>query len=109
MVRSISMVINNVKKDRPLTHDLLSNIFVGVGIVVDRVVINDVNDGTFFARLYLTMENELGKKIIEIDARPSDSIVLALQAQKPIYTNMKVLGDVDDMSEILERILKQQD
>ena len=55
------------------------------------------------------MENELGKKIIELDARPSDSIVLALQMKKPIFAANKVLENVEDMSEILERILKKQD
>ena len=53
------------------------------------------------------MENELGKKIIELDARPSDSIVLALQMKKPIFASQKVLDNVEDMSEILERILKK--
>ena len=72
------------------------------------MVINDVNDGTFFARLLLRMENELGRKIVELDARPSDSIVLALQGKRPILVARKVFDSVDDMSEILERVLKQQ-
>jgi bifunctional DNase/RNase len=54
------------------------------------------------------MENELGKKIIEIDARPSDSIVLALQQKRPIYVATPVLDGTEDMTEILERVLKQQ-
>ena len=62
-----------------------------------------------FLRIILRMENELGKKIIELDARPSDSIVLALQMKKPIFVTNKVLENVEDMSEILERILKKQD
>jgi len=71
-------------------------------------VINDVNEGTFFARVLLTMENELGKKIIEIDARPSDSIVLALQQKRPLFVVQRVFDSVEDMTEILERVLKQQ-
>jgi bifunctional DNase/RNase len=55
------------------------------------------------------MQNELGKKIIELDARPSDSIVLALQMKQPIHVSKKVLENVEDMSEILERILRKQD
>ena len=51
--------------------------------------------------LFLRMENELGKKIIELDARPSDSIVLALQMKQPIHVANKVLENVEDMSEIL--------
>ncbi len=105
---AISMTINHVKKERPLTHDLIDSVFQGFGVSVERVVINDVDDGTFFARLILSMENELGKKLVEVDARPSDSIVLALQAEKPIYTAQNVIDSVEDMTEILERILKQQ-
>jgi bifunctional DNase/RNase len=105
---AISMTINDVKKDRPLTHDLIGHIFAGLGVTVERVIINDVDSGTFFARIILNMQNELGRKVIEVDARPSDSMVLALQAKKPILVARKVLDSVDDMTEILERILKQQ-
>ncbi|MEM8550234.1 MAG: bifunctional nuclease family protein [Verrucomicrobiota bacterium] len=105
---AISMTINKVKKERPLTHDLIASIFTGLGVSIRRVVINDVDDGTFFARLTLSMDNELGKKVLEIDARPSDSMVLALQSEKPIFAARKVLDSVEDMTEILERILKQQ-
>jgi len=82
--------------------------FAGLGVSVERVIINDVDSGTFFARIILHQENELGKKVIEVDARPSDSMVLALQAKKPIFAARKVLDNVEDMTEILERILKQQ-
>ncbi|MEC7802188.1 MAG: bifunctional nuclease family protein [Verrucomicrobiota bacterium] len=106
---AINMTINQVKKERPLTHDLIGLILKGLEASIERVLINDVDDGTFFARIILRMENELGKKIIELDARPSDSIVLALQMNKPIFAAQKVLDNVEDMSEILERILKKQD
>ncbi len=105
---AISMTLNDVKKERPLTHDLIHNIFTGLEVEVQRVIINDVDDGTFFARIVLKMENELATKIIEIDARPSDSMVIALQEKKPILVAHKVLESVEDMTEILERILKQQ-
>ncbi len=106
---AIQMTLNGVKKDRPLTHDLIGHIFLGLGVKLDYVVVNDVNEGTFFARILLRMENELGKKIIEIDARPSDSTVLALQHKRPIYVARKVFESVEDMTEILERVLKQQE
>lgn len=105
---AIQMTINGVKKDRPLTHDLIGHILLGLGAKLDYVLINDVNEGTFFARILLRMENELGKKIIEIDARPSDSTVLALQQKRPLFVARKVFDAVEDMSEILERVLKQQ-
>ena len=106
---AINMTINQVKKERPLTHDLIGLILRGLETHIERVLINDVDEGTFFARIILQMQNELGKKIIELDARPSDSIVLALQMKQPIHVSKKVLENVEDMSEILERILRKQD
>jgi len=105
---SISMTLNDVKKERPLTHDLIISIFQGLGVKLERIVINDVHDGTFFARILLSMKNELGTKMVEIDARPSDSMVLALHAKKTILVTREVFDSVEDMTEILERILKQQ-
>lgn len=105
---SIRMTIDGVKKERPLTHDLIGSILTGLDARLDHIVINDAREGTFYARILLRMENELGKKIIEIDARPSDSIVLALQQKRPIYVATTVLDGTEDMTEILERVLKQQ-
>ena len=105
---AIQMTLNGVKKDRPLTHDLIGSLLLGLGAKLDHIVVNDAREGTFFARILLRMENELGKKIVELDARPSDSIVLALQQKRPIYVARTVFQNVDDMSEILNRVLKQQ-
>lgn len=106
--QALSMALNDVNKERPLTHDLIGTLFVGFGIELQHILINDVSEGTFFARILLKMANEVDQKIVELDARPSDSLVLAIQARKPIYVARTVLDNVDDMSEILERILKQQ-
>ncbi len=105
---AIQMTLAGVKKERPLTHDLIGHLLLGLGAHLEHVVINDVSGGTFFARILLRMENELGRKIVEVDARPSDSIVLALQHQRPLFVARKVLDTVEDMTEILERVLKQQ-
>ena len=107
---AIQMALDGVKneKARPLTHDLIGSILLGLGAQLDHIVINEVTEETFFARILLKMENEIGRKIIEIDARPSDSIVLALQQKRPIYVAQKVLDSEEDQTEILERILKQQ-
>lgn len=105
---AIQMTLNGVKKERPLTHDLIGSMFLGLGVKLERAVVNDAREGTFFARLLLRMENELGQKIVEIDARPSDSIVLALQQKRPIFVARTVFDSVEDMTEILERVLKQQ-
>jgi bifunctional DNase/RNase len=106
---AIQMTLEGVKKDRPLTHDLIGSILIGLGTRLDRVVINDAHDQTFFARVLLTMENEIGTKIVEIDARPSDSIVLSLQQKRPIYVARAVFDAVEDKTEILEQWRKQQD
>lgn len=107
--QALSMAMNDVRPERPLTHDLLQSIFVGLNIELKRVIINDVNQSTFYARIVLEMENELGKKIIEIDARPSDATVLAVQMGKPIFVAQKVFDLVEDVTEILERIHRQKD
>ncbi len=105
---AISMAINEEKKERPLTHDLIVSMFQGLGIELERIIISELKGETYFARIILKMENELGCKLIEVDARPSDSIVLALQQKKPILVAKKVIDESQDMTEVLERILKQQ-
>jgi uncharacterized protein len=105
---AIQMSLSGEKKERPLTHDLIGHILTGLGATLEHVVINDVNEGTFYARILLKMKNELGQKIVELDARPSDSTVLALAHGRPILVAKKVYDAVEDMSEILERVLKQQ-
>lgn len=105
---AISMSLHGQKRERPLTHDLMCNIFLGLGVALERVVINEVSDSTFFARIILKMDNEIAKKIVEIDARPSDSIALALQLKRPILVSKHVFDGVEDITEILDRVLKQQ-
>ena len=101
---SMEKVLNDVPSERPMTHDLMLNILDGLEAEVERVIINDVQNGTYYARLILSMENELGHKIIELDARPSDSITLALLSKKPIYVTQEVLDKVEDMTEIFNKI-----
>jgi uncharacterized protein len=105
---AIQMTLNGVRKARPLTHDLIGSILLGLGAKLEHVLINDAREGTFYARIFLHMENELARKLVEIDARPSDSIVLALQQKRPIYVSNGVFEAVEDMSEFLEDVLKQQ-
>lgn len=104
---AIQRAVDNVQTDRPMTHDLMLSMLDGLGAEVERIVINHVDGGTFFARIILSMENELGHKIIELDARPSDSIVMALASTKPIYVAKTVIDSVDDMTEILAKIMEQ--
>ena len=104
----ISMGMEGVRKDRPLTHDLMGMMLKGFGAERRRVIINDVDEGTYYARIFLEMENELGRKLLELDARPSVSMALALVEGVPIHVTQKVYDEVEDMTEILDRILKQQ-
>jgi uncharacterized protein len=100
----IGMFLRQEPRERPLTHDLLVNIFSGFNIVVERVVITELRNATYFARLILNQQNELGRKIVEIDARPSDCIAIATAHKKPIYVSTSLFEQVEDMSELLERI-----
>lgn len=89
--RTLQLFLTGAEKPRPLTHDLIDQLFRGMDIRIKQVVINDVHDTTYFARLYL--EQELGdiRHIVEIDARPSDCIVLALMNNVPVYCTRDVL------------------
>jgi uncharacterized protein len=100
----IGMFLRQTPKERPLTHDLMQNIFRGFGISVERVIITEMKNSTYFARLILQQENELGRKIVEIDARPSDCLALATAQKRPIYVTNSLFEQVEDMSEVLDRI-----
>ena len=99
----IGMFLREQPKERPLTHDLIQHIFKGFGISVDRVVITELRNGTYYARLFLQQENEVAKKIVEIDARPSDCIALATAQKRPIYVTRSLLDNVEDMTAELEK------
>lgn len=106
---AINMFLSGTSKERPLTHDLMALVLAAVGAKVERVIINDLKSGTYFGRLIITAENELQqKKIIELDARPSDCIALATQQKAPIYVSSEVWDEVEDMSDVLENMQQQQ-
>jgi bifunctional DNase/RNase len=98
---AISMTLEGIKKVRPLTHDLISSILAGLGIRVERIVINDLRGNTFYARLFLREDGERGTRIVEIDARPSDCVVLATQNTAPIYVDASVMEKVEDVSHLV--------
>jgi uncharacterized protein len=101
---AIAMFIQGTQQERPLTHDLISNILRALGTKIERVIV-DLKQGTFFARLILNAENELQeKKTVEIDARPSDCIAMAAQQRAPIYVSLDVWDEVEDMTEMLRKI-----
>jgi bifunctional DNase/RNase len=84
---AIALQLENVSTPRPMTHDLLRNALIELNAEVTRIVINDLRDSTFFARIGLVTNG----KTLELDARPSDAIALALRAQAPIFVAQSVL------------------
>lgn len=102
---AITMFMRETPKERPLTHDLLANVMVALGAKVDRVIVNELKSATYFARLIVSAENEVQqRKIIEIDARPSDCIAMATQQKAPIYISHEVWEEVEDMSDVLKKM-----
>ncbi len=104
MGQIISMFLRDAPKERPLTHDLMNSILKGFNITIERVVITELRNSTYFARLVLQQQNELGRKIVEIDARPSDCLALATAQKKPLFVLAPLFEQVEDMTEVLERI-----
>lgn len=100
----IGMFLRDAPKERPLTHDLMNSVFKGFNITVERAIITELKNSTYFARLILQQQNELGRKIVEIDARPSDCLAIATAQKKPLYVASPLFEQVEDMSEVLERI-----
>ena len=88
--QSMYIVLNNIEVPRPLTHDLLKRTIEGLGARLDRIVINKLENNTFFALLVLGTDD--GN--VEVDARPSDSICLALRVGCPIFVEEEVLSQV---------------
>lgn len=89
--KTLQMYLTGAEKARPLTHDLIDLILKGLDVELKQVVINDIQDTVYYARLFL--EQNLGdiRHILEIDARPSDCITLALMNNVPVYCTREVL------------------
>ena len=85
---AIALEIEKIAPPRPMTHDLLRNLIVELGVQVDRVVVTSLRDNTFFA--VIEMRNSEGNRMV-LDSRPSDAIALALRADCPIYVDMEVI------------------
>ncbi|NDC36879.1 MAG: bifunctional nuclease family protein [Proteobacteria bacterium] len=84
---SIASAIKNLNMPRPLTHDLMTDIFQELGVKVQRIVITDLKESTYFAELILS----IGEKALIIDSRPSDAIAIAVRAQAPIFVAQHVI------------------
>ena len=84
---AIAMEMQGVKPQRPMTHDLLKHLLAGLGGELRRVHITDLRDDTYFAELQIVR----GEQVVQVDARPSDSIALALRCNAPIFTSESLL------------------
>jgi bifunctional DNase/RNase len=84
---AIALQIENVTTPRPMTHDLLKNVIHDLQGRIDKIVVSDLKENTFYALIYLTVHGDP----VAIDARPSDAIALALRARAPIFVEERVI------------------
>lgn len=107
---SINGVLAQQAPERPLTHDLFMMTLESFGAQVLRVIIVAMTDEVYFARVIFQVENELQeRKIVELDARPSDCIALAVRAHCPIYVVAELWEQLPDVSNTLEEMRKAAD
>ena len=108
---AIAMKLQDVQAPRPMTHDLLTQVVTGLGGTLRRVFINSVKENTYYAEMVIDRDDH----VFQVDARPSDSIALALRLQAPIFTEDRLLNDpveVEDVSQpdpsLSAELLKQR-
>jgi uncharacterized protein len=98
---SIAAQLEKIELSRPMTHDLFASVLNETGLTLARIVVNDLRDNTYFARLFFV--DESGKEF-DLDARPSDSIAMALRVDAEIF----VAQDVLDRADLLDRRAMEQ-
>jgi bifunctional DNase/RNase len=86
---AIALQIENIPTPRPMTHDLLRNIIQDLRATVEKIVVCDLQENTFYALIYLTVNGDT----VAIDARPSDAIALALRTRAPIFVEETVIDN----------------
>lgn len=107
---SINAVLSETSSLRPLSHDLFSQVLEAFGAEVLHATIVRYEGEVFYARLVIKAENEImEKKIVELDARPSDCLALALRDEAPVFVVQEVWDSLEDMSETLESLRNQDD
>ncbi|OHB74037.1 MAG: hypothetical protein A2W17_07065 [Planctomycetes bacterium RBG_16_41_13] len=87
---AIDRAVKGISTPRPLTHDLITRIIESLNADVERVIISDLRNNTFYAKIVLRQDGN----IVEIDSRPSDAVALAMQKNTPIFVASKVLEEV---------------
>jgi uncharacterized protein len=97
---AIALEIEKVTTPRPMTHDLIKNLLIGLDTHVHKIVVNELRDDTFFAVIWMEREG----RVISIDSRPSDALALALRLDCPIYVEDEVLKTSKVASTATDRI-----
>ena len=95
-VTAIKMEVSGIRPQRPMTHDLLKEMICSLGARLERVLIDGLKENTFYAKLHLTNDKEAQ---VIIDARPSDSIALAIRTHAPIFVAQEVLDKIGKVDE----------
>ena len=90
---SIAMHLNHIQIPRPMTHDLMINVLSTLNVKISKVVITDLKESTFYASIFL----QQNQHVEEIDARPSDSIALALRASCPLFVDESVFNQCEPL------------
>jgi bifunctional DNase/RNase len=97
---AIALEIEKVATPRPMTHDLIKNVLMGLNAAVRKVVVNDLREDTFYALIWLEREGQ----VISIDSRPSDALALALRLDCPIFVEDEVLKSSKLANTVSEKI-----
>ncbi|KJR98512.1 MAG: hypothetical protein VR68_10465 [Peptococcaceae bacterium BRH_c4a] len=101
---AIAVAIEGTPIQRPMTHDLISNIFSRLDITVGSVVINDMRDDTFYAELHLiTPDGE-----IVLDSRPSDALALAIRSSAPVFVNEQLMGNMFKIKDLFDDEIREE-
>jgi bifunctional DNase/RNase len=101
---AIALEIEKVQTPRPMTHDLLRNVLLGLNVRVQKVVVNDLRDDTFYALIWIERDG----RIMSIDSRPSDALALALRVDCPIFVEDEVLKSSRAASPVNEKTTSEE-
>jgi hypothetical protein len=101
---AIALEIEKVQTPRPMTHDLLRNVLLGLNVRVQKVVVNDLRDDTFYALIWIERDG----RIMSIDSRPSDALALALRVDCPIFVEDEVLKRSRAASPVNEKTTSEE-
>src|ERR1700755_1471958 len=102
---AIALEIEKVTTPRPMTHDLIKVLLLGLGATIQKVVVSELKDDTFFAVIWLEREG----KFISVDSRPSDALALALRHDCPIYVDDGVLKSSKATSSVADKVNSNQE